>query len=246
MLPKIGVLVLDNAKFLGGSEGLWSIYESRFKVYQDVTILERIFAITSSLPDHKEMLKYKGFILTGSEYSANDDFPWLKKVKNFIQELLTIQDGPRLFGICFGHQIIAKVVGGTIGRNPIQQDVVKTETIQIEDQLAETDFFRSCYGNRNYFQISEAHGESVLDIPKQYHILGKSETCDIELVLWNKRTISVQGHPEFTKTFMLESIIPLVKRTNRLPCDLIQNGVSSFTDVDSDNNVKFVVHFLLQ
>ena len=50
------------------------------------------------------------YLITGSRESVYDDQPWIHRLAQFVQEL----DAARhtLVGICFGHQLIAHVLGG--------------------------------------------------------------------------------------------------------------------------------------
>ncbi|GAB2649424.1 type 1 glutamine amidotransferase [Vibrio panuliri] len=52
------------------------------------------------------------YMTTGSRHSVNDDLPWIPPLLNFIK-LLDISK-KKLVGICFGHQLIAKSLGGYV------------------------------------------------------------------------------------------------------------------------------------
>ena len=53
-----------------------------------------------------------GWLITGSRHSVYDDLPWLVPLKQFIQTLYA--DKRKLVGICFGHQLMADVLGGQV------------------------------------------------------------------------------------------------------------------------------------
>ena len=50
------------------------------------------------------------YVITGSKADAFDDEPWILQLLAFVRELQ--QRRIRLLGICFGHQIIARALGG--------------------------------------------------------------------------------------------------------------------------------------
>ena len=56
------------------------------------------------------------WIITGSKYSVYDDIEWIRLIKPFIAEI-TKTNKP-ILGICFGHQLLADVLGGDVQKNP--------------------------------------------------------------------------------------------------------------------------------
>lgn len=63
---------------------------------------------------------YDGLVITGSTKNAHDDAPWIHTLISFIQRLQQqpLKRKAPLVGICFGHQIIARALGGVCERNP--------------------------------------------------------------------------------------------------------------------------------
>ena len=53
-----------------------------------------------------------GWLLTGSRHGAYEDLPWIPPLEDFIREIHA--GGRPMVGICFGHQIIAKALGGKV------------------------------------------------------------------------------------------------------------------------------------
>jgi len=52
------------------------------------------------------------FVITGSPNSAYQDLAWIAQLERLIQEIYA--SGKKLLGICFGHQMIAKALGGEV------------------------------------------------------------------------------------------------------------------------------------
>ena len=50
---------------------------------------------------------YDGFIITGSKAIAFDNLDWIRKLKQEIVKLY--EKNTKIIGICFGHQILAKL-----------------------------------------------------------------------------------------------------------------------------------------
>ena len=76
---------MDDADFFGGGTGLWHYFLARFASASDVLKLLPIDAVNGSLPTESELKDYDGFIMTGSNYSVNDDFPWIERAIEFIR-----------------------------------------------------------------------------------------------------------------------------------------------------------------
>ena len=242
---QIGVLLVEDAQFWGGMTGLWKHFVKRFSQCSDTIQLLPIDAISGNLPTLESELKsYDGFIITGSNYSVNDDFPWIKRLMSFIRFIHNLNTH-RVFGICFGHQLIAKALGCEVGRNMSGEDVFGTQLVQVHDNLRTKDFFRRVFGKRDEIWMMEGHGESVLSIPTDIscEVLGSSDTCSYEVLGWSENIISTQGHPEFDVDVMANKIAPMVKEHEFLSDEQLKKSLKSFSDIDTDNTVKFVASF---
>ena len=55
---------------------------------------------------------YDGFIITGSSASVYWDREWIERLKLWVGE--AIDAGVPALGVCFGHQLLADVMGGTV------------------------------------------------------------------------------------------------------------------------------------
>ena len=53
-----------------------------------------------------------GYLITGSKLSVYDDVQWIRDLEVFIQLLHSKKKS--LLGVCFGHQLIAKALGGEV------------------------------------------------------------------------------------------------------------------------------------
>jgi GMP synthase (glutamine-hydrolysing) len=54
----------------------------------------------------------EGWLITGSRHGAYEDHPWIPPLEDLIRGI--IASGRPLVGICFGHQIVAQALGGTV------------------------------------------------------------------------------------------------------------------------------------
>ena len=52
-----------------------------------------------------------GWIVTGSKHGVYEDLAWIRRLEDFIRQTHAAQ--VPMVGICFGHQVMAKALGGT-------------------------------------------------------------------------------------------------------------------------------------
>ena len=66
-----------------------------------------------------------GVIVTGSHSMVTDNLPWSKKIEAWIPSLLESQIP--FFGICYGHQLLARSLGGEVGDHPGGKEIGTVE-----------------------------------------------------------------------------------------------------------------------
>ena len=74
---------------------------------------EAWFVVDGQFPDSPD--EADGWLITGSKHGAYEDLPWIPRLETFIRDIRAA-DRP-LVGICFGHQIIAQALGGTVKKS---------------------------------------------------------------------------------------------------------------------------------
>ena len=141
-----------------------------------------------ALPDPANL---QAVLLTGSPAGVYDDLAWIAPLERFIRA--TYDAKIPMAGICFGHQLIAQALGGTvrksengwgIGRHVY--DVVPGNGVIDGDQIA----------------IPASHQDQVIEPPTGATTIFHSEFTPYAGLLYaNGATLSVQPHPEFTVPF---------------------------------------------
>lgn len=131
-------------------------------------------------------------IITGSWSMVTDREAWSEKTAAWIRQAMTF-DIP-LFGVCYGHQLMAHALGGIVGDNPYGG----------ETGIADIELTPS--GKRNLlldnfpesFPACVFHRQSVLKPPQDGDILAVSEKDGCQILRYGTSAFSVQFHPEFT------------------------------------------------
>ena len=239
---RLGVILCDDSPLWKGTL-LWNQWSQRFKAHQDIQ-LSPIDGVHGSLPKEEDLKLYDGFVLTGSLYSVNDDIDWIKNLMDFVQWIAT-RDTHKVFGVCFGHQLVAKSFGCEVGKNKIGKVVNKTERVYTSDALLKTEYYANVFGKRRSFQIMESHGESVHSLSEDFQVLAHSDSCEYEMILWTEKIISTQGHPEYNIDVMKNVIVPVLKENNAMTEDEMDQGIKTLDEADIDNTVMFVKSFFM-
>lgn len=132
------------------------------------------------------------YLITGSKVSAYDDIPWVKELKNFIQFLNSKKKN--IIGICFGHQIIAAALGGSVVKSSKGWHV-GTDSAQLNKNAA-------LFGrNDEKFNLIYNHQDEVQKLPINGKLLASSSSCPIAMMSIDNHILTFQGHIEFKKDF---------------------------------------------
>jgi len=127
-------------------------------------------------------------VVSGSKASANDDEPWVHRSRDFLARAVAA-DVPVL-GVCFGHQLLATAVGGTVRQR------ARAEVGFLPVRL-DADPLLASLGSELVPFVS--HGDEVLP-SASYEVLGRSEACEVQaLRVPGKRAWGVQFHLEYDR-----------------------------------------------
>ncbi len=149
----------------------------------------------------KNINSYTGVILGGSgEINISN---WDKKIQSKIIKIKPIlkkiirEDFPTL-GICFGHQLIADLMGGKVVRH---KDKAETGVykICINKEGLRSPLFKNF--PKTFFAVN-GHNDSVVKIPKNAKLLASSKRCKIHALRIRQNIYTVQFHPELDEKEM--------------------------------------------
>ncbi|MGB0360530.1 MAG: glutamine amidotransferase-related protein [Endozoicomonas sp.] len=143
-----------------------------------------------------------GWIISGSKNSVNDDLPWIPPLEAFIRVLF--EQKKKLVGICFGHQIIAKALGGQVEKARQGWGVgISDNQVYSHPSWMKPD--------RNDFKLLVSHQDQVMEMPEMGSIIAGSNFCPAYMIQYDNCLLGIQGHPEFSPEFS-KSLIELRRR----------------------------------
>lgn len=137
-----------------------------------------------------------GIVITGSHAMVTDDLPWMQASAEWLRAAL----GHRIpvLGICFGHQLLAKALGGVVGPNPRGLEL-GTVAIQATPAAQDDPLWR---GLPPAFAANVVHYQSVLQPPPGAVVLAHNAHDPVHAFRVGADCWGVQFHPEFNAQAM--------------------------------------------
>ncbi|OFZ53683.1 MAG: hypothetical protein A2428_17330 [Bdellovibrionales bacterium RIFOXYC1_FULL_54_43] len=128
-------------------------------------------------------------IISGSKTSALDDAPWISRLHDFIQRTLDLRKP--LLGVCYGHQSLARVIGGKAHVRRAAEAEFGWTTIEITEPSPLME------GLPQSFYSFSSHFDEVGELPKGLKRLARSESCEVQAFQVEKYpAFGIQFHPE--------------------------------------------------
>lgn len=125
-----------------------------------------------------------GWLLTGSRHGVYEDHPFIPPLEAFIREAYAA-DIP-LVGICFGHQIIAQALGGTVIKSP-KGWATGPQDYDFEGET---------------ITLNAWHQDQVVALPPDASVAAGNAFCENAALVYGDRAFTIQAHPEFEDPFV--------------------------------------------
>ncbi|KAI3985529.1 hypothetical protein MKX01_033843 [Papaver californicum] len=166
-----------------------------------------LFRVCSGkFPKDEELELFDGFFITGSCSDAHGNDIWILKLLNLLKKLDSLKK--RVLGICFGHQILCRALGGKTGRAESGWDVGIT---YINLQLS-TSLLDSLRIPATTLSVIEFHRDEVKELPPSAEVMAWSSKTGVEMFISGDHIMGIQGHLEYTKDILLNLIDRLLDR----------------------------------
>ncbi len=131
-----------------------------------------------------------GVIISGSPRDAWNEDPVNLKLCEVVGECR--DRGIPLLGVCYGHQLLARALGGVVGRHPEGLELGNTPVRltaagRVSPLLA---------GLPERFEVLSSHVDAVLEMPPGGELLVEGDFTRNQGFHWGNQLFGVQFHPE--------------------------------------------------
>lgn len=135
---------------------------------------------------------HRAAIITGSWAMVTDRLDWSEATAHWIRQAMAI--GMPLFGVCYGHQLMAHALGGEVGYHPDGLEIGCQEIELLP--AAASDPLADALPSR--FDAHLTHLQTVLTPPPDAAVLARSAHDPHQILRYGPHAVSTQFHPEFT------------------------------------------------
>ncbi|MDN7141118.1 amidotransferase [Pseudomonas sp. JQ170] len=214
-------------------QGYGRMFEQLF-TRQPIAAEFRVYnVLNGEYPDDDQV--FDAYLVTGSKADSFGDDPWIEKLKTFLLD--RYQRGDKLLGVCFGHQLLALLLGGKSERATqgwgvgIHRYVMNAKAPWMSPQVEELTLLIS-------------HQDQVTRLPENATVIASSDFCPNAAYHIGDQVLCFQGHPEFIHDY---SRALLELRQDNLGQEVYRKGIDSLAHEHQGSTVaewmmRFVAH----
>ena len=160
---------------------------------------------------------FDAIIISGSANSAYDELPWIRKLARWTKETYEREPSVKIFGSCFGHQLVCQALLGDYG--------VKVEKhpdgweLGVKEITLHRQFYNEFIGDEGCgvhkkaekMRLQFVHHDHVVipdvgALPGSWTTLGITQHCANQGMYEPGRILTFQGHFEFDRFINSETI----------------------------------------
>jgi len=166
--------------------------------------------------DDGPIQSFDGVIISGSQSSVYDDNrPWIQPLSRWVEG--AIADDIPLLGVCWGHQLLAQILGGTVKGGSYELGYVEV-TQETEDPI---------WTNiPNPFTVFATHSDHVVEMPTGATLLASNDTG--VQAFRHEQVYTVQFHPEYDR----QTATAMIHSKTTLSEDEVQAALDTCTDAN--------------
>jgi GMP synthase (glutamine-hydrolysing) len=142
-----------------------------------------------------------GAVITGAHCMVTDNLDWSLALEAWIRSIVTA--AVPLLGICYGHQLLGRAMGGQVGYHPRGKEV-GTFDIRLRPEAREDSLFSAL---PEQFPVHTTHSQSVLALPPGAVLLAENDFDPHHAFRIGPCAWGVQFHPEYDSRIMRDYIL---------------------------------------
>ncbi len=178
----------------------------------------------------KNINECDAYLITGSKASPYEDKAWIRRLEEEIQMLHA--NKKKLIGICFGHQLIAQALGGTVKKSDLGWGVGLSTRRWFQEKpwMGDTE---------ETFKILVSHQDQVCHIPPGAECLAGSDFCPKASFQMGQHILTFQGHAEFQPAYLRDLI------TGRREIIGVSRAEQALQSLDLPNDHQKIARWIL-
>jgi len=230
---KIGILQADDVNpVLQPEHGNYpQMFEKAFRAVLPDCELPVYRVLDGELP--ATTTECDAWLITGSKFGVNDGLHWIEALSDFVRTLWAEQRP--LVGICFGHQLMARALGGTV----VKSDKGWGVGLSFNQVIERKPWMQPW---QEGLDLLVSHQDQVVVLPEEAQVLASSDFCPYYLIQYGECFLSVQGHPEFCVDYC-RALMEM--RRDTLPAARLRAGRASLNaEADSQLMKQWIASFL--
>ncbi len=138
-----------------------------------------------SLPNPED---FDGYVLTGSKHSVYEKAAWIQAEIDFLRRAKELKCP--IFGICFGHQLMADAFGGRTSKAAAGWGVGAQSYVPNDPEA------------KDVYSVLAFHQDQIEVLPPQAEVLAGTDHCPYGVIRYDFPALSVQYHPEFSTDYV--------------------------------------------
>ena len=229
----IGLLACDDVpdrlRYIAG--GYQDMFDALLRPHVPGLTLTRFEARHGEMPATPDACD--AYVCTGSRFSVYDKLDWIEALKAFVKDLHGA--GKPFVGICFGHQVLAEALGGSVqkakqgwGIGVLDMEIVKPEPWM--EPL------------REHCKLQYMHGDQVQRLPADSTLLAAAPHCPVAMFRVGEKMLGIEGHPEFPAAY--EEAL-LRARRERIGAKHVDAALATLeTATDHEVTGRWIVKFI--
>ncbi|CAK9137863.1 unnamed protein product [Ilex paraguariensis] len=176
--------------------------------------------VDGEFPTTSELQDYDGFIISGSSFDAYGNDYWVLKLCFLLKSVVAMKK--KVLGICFGHQVLCRALGGRVGKAYSGWDL-GLRKVRIVKDLFPCGVLDELTEVPQALSIIECHQDEVWEVPVGAEVVAESDKTGVEMFIMANHVLGIQGHPEYTKD-ILNNIIDRLLRNESIERSFAENA----------------------
>ena len=171
-----------------------------------------------------------GWFITGSRFGVYEDHDWIPPLEAFIRSAYV--EKRKMVGVCFGHQIMAQALGGTIEKFDGGFSVGAVD-YTLSGKLKPSPGMGS-----ETTRLNAYHQDQVKEPPENAELILTSDFCRFAGFAYGDWGLSVQPHPEFKGAYLKELV---AERRGRLLSESLADDALSSLEVPAQSYFQTLI-----